>query len=126
MWLVAPDERLSGNVAVGALDEAFHARLVEAGRNREMSRVHRELTERIRIIRRLDFTNPARIEATYDEHARIVRAIPISPRVSRRIVAVDDEAEVLRDLVVQRPAGGVAGLGLPVDPARPGRPGLCS
>ena len=75
VWLVAPGERLSDSAAVGALDEAFHARLVEAGRNREMSRVHRGITERIRIIRRLDFTKPARIEATYDEHARIVRAI---------------------------------------------------
>ena len=75
VWLVAPAERSSDGAAVGALDEAFHARLVDAGRNREMARVHRELTERIRIIRRLDFTKPNRIEATYDEHARIVRAI---------------------------------------------------
>ena len=40
-----------------------------------MARVHRSITERIRIIRRLDFTKPARIEATYDEHARILCAI---------------------------------------------------
>ena len=42
-----------------------------------MARVHREITERIRIriSHRLDFTKTARIEATYDEHARILRAI---------------------------------------------------
>jgi len=57
------------------LDEQFHAQLVQASGNREMARVHREITERIRIIRRLDFTKAARVEATYDEHARILRAI---------------------------------------------------
>jgi DNA-binding GntR family transcriptional regulator len=33
------------------------------------------VTERIRIIRRLDFTQQPRIEATYDEHAKILRAV---------------------------------------------------
>ena len=67
--------RLSDAAAVGALDEAFHATLAQGSGNREMARVHRQITERIRIIRRLDFTKPARVEATYDEHARILRAI---------------------------------------------------
>ncbi|MBI3368838.1 MAG: GntR family transcriptional regulator [Burkholderiales bacterium] len=74
-WLVAPEERLADGAAVGRLDEQFHAQLVKASGNREMARVHREITERIRIIRRLDFTKPARVEVTYDEHARILRAI---------------------------------------------------
>ena len=43
--------------------------------NDETARVHWDVTERIRIIRRLDFTRPARIEATYAEHAKILRAI---------------------------------------------------
>jgi DNA-binding GntR family transcriptional regulator len=48
---------------------------VQAAGNGEMARVHRDVTDRIRIIRRLDFTKPARIDATYDEHARILRAV---------------------------------------------------
>ena len=48
---------------------------MQASGNRQMARVHGEITDRIRIIRRLDFTKPNRIEATYDEHARILRAI---------------------------------------------------
>jgi DNA-binding GntR family transcriptional regulator len=75
VWLVPAAERLVDSAEVGMLDEQFHALLVAAGGNREMSRVHHEITERIRIIRRLDFTKPARVEATYDEHARILRAI---------------------------------------------------
>ncbi len=75
VWLVPPAERLADGAEVGRLDEQFHSRLVQASGNREMARVHREITERIRIIRRLDFTKAARIETTYDEHARILRAI---------------------------------------------------
>ena len=75
VWLVTPAERLTDGATVGRADEGFHHQLVQASGNREMARVHREITERIRIIRRLDFTKAARIEATYDEHARILRAI---------------------------------------------------
>lgn len=46
-----------------------------AAGNSEMARVHGELTEKIRIIRRLDFTREDRIDATYKEHARILLAI---------------------------------------------------
>jgi len=74
-WLVPATERASDAAAVGALDERFHALLVQGSGNREMARVHQEITERIRIIRRLDFTKPARVDATYEEHARILRAI---------------------------------------------------
>ena len=75
VWLVPEAERLADGAAVGRLDEQFHMQLVQASGNREMARVHREITERIRIIRRLDFTKPSRVEATYDEHARILLAI---------------------------------------------------
>jgi len=75
VWLVPEAERLADSAEVGRADEQFHMLLVQGSGNREMARVHREITERIRIIRRLDFTKPARVEATYDEHARILLAI---------------------------------------------------
>jgi DNA-binding GntR family transcriptional regulator len=37
--------------------------------------VHADVTERIRILRRLDFTREDRIAYTYEEHAEILRAI---------------------------------------------------
>ena len=75
IWLVPVAARSTDMVQVGQWDEAFHCALVAAAGNAEMARVHREVTERIRIIRRLDFTKPARIDATYDEHAKILKAI---------------------------------------------------
>ena len=60
---------------VADLDENFHFVLVQAAGNPEMARVHDSVTDRLRIIRRLDFAQPARVDATYEEHAQILRAI---------------------------------------------------
>jgi DNA-binding GntR family transcriptional regulator len=75
IWLVSPDARSTDGARVSQWDEAFHCSLVEAAGNAEMTRVHREVTDRIRIIRRLDFTQAQRITATYEEHAQILQAI---------------------------------------------------
>ncbi|MDB5987439.1 MAG: GntR family transcriptional regulator [Nevskia sp.] len=75
IWLVPAVDRLSDASTVSALDERFHELLVEATGNAEMARMHHALTERMRIIRRLDFTKPPRIEVTYIEHAKILRAV---------------------------------------------------
>jgi DNA-binding GntR family transcriptional regulator len=84
IWMCAPEDRATDMREVAERDEAFHTVLVESAGNREMSRVHAEVTERIRIIRRLDFTKTPRIDATYQEHAKILRAI-----VQRRADAAD-------------------------------------
>jgi DNA-binding GntR family transcriptional regulator len=75
VWLVPVAERCRDGVKVGRWDEAFHCSLVAAAGNAEMARVHKDVTDRIRIIRRLDFTKQARIDATYDEHGEILKAI---------------------------------------------------
>ena len=75
IWLVPVAERSADMARVAKWDEEFHCALVAAAGNAEMAKVHREVTDRIRIIRRLDFTKQARIDATYEEHARILKAI---------------------------------------------------
>ena len=85
-WMVQPEERLQDGREVSRLDERFHCQLVEAAGNREMARLHAEVSEKIRIIRRLDFTQGPRVELTYEEHARILGAI-----LSRRC----EEAQLL-------------------------------
>lgn len=72
-WMDA--DPLDEGKAVSTHDEAFHIALVEAAGNQEMTRIHTEITEKIRIIRHLDFTREDRIAATYREHALILRAI---------------------------------------------------
>lgn len=75
IWQVEEGERLRDTQRVSELDERFHCALVEATGNREMARMHYAITEKIRIIRRLDFTEVARIKATYEEHGQILEAI---------------------------------------------------
>jgi DNA-binding GntR family transcriptional regulator len=74
-WLVPPRQRLADGAKVARLDEEFHARLVAAAGNPELARIHASITERIRIVRRLDFTHPERIIYTYLEHGQILRAV---------------------------------------------------
>ncbi len=74
-WCCLPDERESDAKAVWLQDEQFHAGLVKAGGNAEMSRIHQDVMERLRIIRRLDFTKAQRVNATYEEHAAILEQI---------------------------------------------------
>jgi len=75
IWLLPAAQRSADTMLVAQWDEAFHCSLVSAAGNGEMARVHRDVTDRIRIIRRLDFTKQPRIDATYDEHAKILKAI---------------------------------------------------
>ena len=75
IWLVPPEGRSTDTAQVSQWDEAFHCDIVAAAGNAPMARVHRDITDRIRIIRRLDFTQQPRITATYDEHAKILNAI---------------------------------------------------
>ncbi len=75
IWLVAAEGRLSNGDEVARLDEDFHSSLVAAAGNPEVLRCHRDVTERIRILRRLDFTEPDRVAATYQEHGQILRAV---------------------------------------------------
>jgi len=69
----SPDSRATQDyAAVAEADEHFHRALVEQAGNREMLRSFSDLTDRIRVIRRLDFAAADRIHATFDEHAAIL------------------------------------------------------
>ena len=59
----------------GFVDVMFRAGWQVKPFDEEMARVHHNITERLRIIRRIDFTQRPRIEATYQEHAKILRTI---------------------------------------------------
>ncbi|MFK7965648.1 MAG: GntR family transcriptional regulator [Burkholderiaceae bacterium] len=85
-WCCPIDQRESDGREIARQDEHLHSTLVELAGNSEMLRTHRNLTELIRIIRRLDFVDPVRIEAAFDEHIQLLSAV-----ISRRA----DQAELL-------------------------------
>jgi len=75
VWLVRPADRVTDGARLAQLDEEFHSAIVAAAGSPEMCRIHADLTDRIRIIRRLDFLAPARLSTTYEEHGKLLRAI---------------------------------------------------
>jgi DNA-binding GntR family transcriptional regulator len=93
IWLAPKNEREKDGRVIARLDESFHMTLVSAAANKEVARVHAELTEKIRIIRRLDFTAGDRIEATYQEHAKILQLL-----LQRKFVEV---SQLLRSHIEQ-------------------------
>jgi len=74
-WLAPRSQWQTDSRTVADLDEVFHATLVAATGNAELARLHGDISERIRIVRRLDFLRLGRIRVTYQEHAQILRHV---------------------------------------------------
>ena len=74
IWQVAPEIALACD-DIASLDEQFHLALTEAAGNRELTAILTNITNRIRIMRRLDFEYETRITQTYKEHAELLEAI---------------------------------------------------
>jgi DNA-binding GntR family transcriptional regulator len=78
VWLVPKQGREKDGRLMPQLDEGFHSILVSAAGNDDMAAVHVTLAEKIRIMRRFDFTQDSRNEATYQEHGKILQ-LPAAP-----------------------------------------------
>ena len=74
-WQAPPAEHLADGNQAADLDEAFHRAIVSAAGNPEAVAVHQQVTDRIRIIRRLDFAYVDRIALTCEEHTDILAAL---------------------------------------------------
>lgn len=75
IWEVEPQYYVQDLKTMAHIDEDFHCAIVRAAANVELAKLHQEISEKIRIIRRLDFSKSTRIEATYQEHQLILNAI---------------------------------------------------
>jgi DNA-binding GntR family transcriptional regulator len=75
VWCCPVSERLVDGLQVATLDEVFHQTLVLATGNLEMATTFDRLTDRVRIVRRLDFLYSDCVQLTYDEHAAILAGI---------------------------------------------------
>ncbi len=66
-------ERSDNPEDMEARDESFHMALAEGGGNLALVEYLADINRRIRIIRRLDFTNGGRIDKTYEEHHAMIK-----------------------------------------------------
>lgn len=74
-WIINPLARSKDGELVCRMDERFHQALIETCENAEIIHSYQTISDRIRIIRRLDFTKPERVTTTYREHEAIMRAL---------------------------------------------------
>jgi DNA-binding GntR family transcriptional regulator len=75
IWKVVRAQRISDGRKLVELDEALHHSLVAAAANEELTATMQRVTDRIRVVRRLDLVHGDGIAETYDEHAAILDAI---------------------------------------------------
>ena len=75
LWCADKAGRRLDSDFVAENDEKFHLAIVGLAGSTSMLRTFSEITDRIRIIRRVDFVSERRIDETYDEHCEIVRAL---------------------------------------------------
>ncbi|MEA3092510.1 MAG: hypothetical protein QOJ04_3852 [Caballeronia sp.] len=92
IWQVPLDERFTDGREVATLDKAFHQTLVSAAGNDELTAALQCVTDRIRVVRRLDLVYGNCVDETYVEHAAILRAI----RAGRTDEAVTGAARHIR------------------------------
>jgi len=105
IWCCKKEQRMNDHTEVAFLDEEFHFGLVESGRNQEMVSIHRDVCERLRIIRRLDFTQPGRIDITYDEHSQILNDIVAGNTdavISELVEHIEVSKNTVRDITLHR------------------------
>jgi DNA-binding GntR family transcriptional regulator len=75
VWKVGRAQRIEDGATLVGLDERLHHALVSAAGNHELSATMQRVTDRIRVVRRLDLVHGDGIGETYDEHVTILDAI---------------------------------------------------
>ncbi len=75
VWKVPRKQRVREGQRMVSLDESFHHALVRAAGNEELIGAMQRVTDRIRVVRRLDLVYGDCIDDTYDEHIAILDAI---------------------------------------------------
>lgn len=105
IWQVRPGKRLADGLEVAGLDERFHSALVGAAGNAETDAVYRQVTDQLRIMRRLDFAYGDCIADTYIEHAAILDAVgQCDARAAGALIArhIEDSHTVVERITIER------------------------
>ena len=75
LWDPSKQPKKLSASAMEAKDESFHLALALGGGNSTLVKYLQDVNNHIRIIRRVDFQDPERIQRTYHEHYEIIQAL---------------------------------------------------
>lgn len=102
-WLAFGQEQSpEGDPSFVLLDEGFHVTVAEAAGNPALADLLRQVNERIRLVRMLDFLGPERIDQTIEEHLGIVEALlggDVALAQARFVAHLDRSVSVVEDRV---------------------------
>ncbi|MBB3214100.1 DNA-binding GntR family transcriptional regulator [Herbaspirillum sp. Sphag1AN] len=104
-WRVATNQRETDGLELAVLDEGFHIALVAAAGNPETDLVYRQVTEHIRIMRRLDFAYGDCIRDTYEEHIAILDALDAGDVAQTEVLLlqhIQDSHTVVEQITIDR------------------------
>jgi DNA-binding GntR family transcriptional regulator len=124
VWKVPCDHRKRDGREMVALDEAFHHALVHAADNAELTNAMQRVTDRIRVVRRLDLVYGDCIDDTYDEHVAILDAIRNRETdrsvalIARHIEGSRAEVRTLTEERLQRARTAIGPNSVPYAPPR--------
>ena len=102
-----PSNAVSDATAMLRCDEDFHESIARSTGNQELTRHLHTTNERIRIIRRIDFTSGERVELTFQEHANMLALIR-SRDVIRAQQAMESHIRASRTCIEHLAAEGLA------------------
>ena len=74
-WKALADDEPDAEPSFVLLDESFHQGLAEAAGNAVLADLLRQVNERIRPVRMLDFLSADRVRSTIEEHVRLAAAV---------------------------------------------------
>jgi DNA-binding GntR family transcriptional regulator len=115
VWEGLRDEAPEPGPGFVLVDESFHVGLADAAGNPALVDLLRQVNERIRTVRMVDFLTTDRIASTIDEHLGIARAVLAGDLVDaeRRFLGHLDLSQAV---VEQRVAAAITRMARPADP----------
>jgi DNA-binding GntR family transcriptional regulator len=105
-WRALADDEPDAEPSFVLLDESFHLGLAEAAGNAVLADLLRQVNERIRPVRMLDFLSADRVRSTIEEHVELATAVATgSPVDAERIFVA--HLDVSQAVVEQRVAAAI-------------------
>ncbi|WP_025600183.1 GntR family transcriptional regulator [Burkholderia sp. WSM2230] len=124
VWKIPHARRRRDGREMVALDEEFHHALVQAADNAELTNAMQRVTDRIRVVRRLDLVYGDCIDETYDEHVAILEAVRLRDTdrsvalIARHIEGSRAEVRTLTEERLQRARTAMGPNTVPYAPPR--------
>lgn len=106
-WYLLSEDRPTPSAGFVAVDEQFHATLLDCSGNPALTDALHQVNQRIRPVRMYDYLTENRMAATIAEHIAIAEHV-LAGRLTTALDALREHVGASKDVVMQRAANAVA------------------